>query len=85
MKDRAEAILSELGVSASSAITMFYKQIIMQRGLPFDVRLPSRHPSSLSGMSVDELESALDAGYTDVMEGRTRPATEVFDALYEKD
>lgn len=31
----AESILKELGISASSAITMFYKQIIRERALPF--------------------------------------------------
>lgn len=40
VKNQAESILEELGISASSAITMFYKQIILHRGLPFDVKLP---------------------------------------------
>ena len=34
IKEEAEAILSALGVPASNAITMFYKQIILHRGLP---------------------------------------------------
>ena len=34
VKEKAESILSTLGISASSAINMFYKQIILQRGLP---------------------------------------------------
>lgn len=42
VKNQAESILEELGISASSAITMFYKQIILHRGLPFDVKLPHR-------------------------------------------
>ena len=28
-------------MSATEAITMFYTQVAMQRGLPFDVRLPN--------------------------------------------
>ena len=47
VKEQAEAILSELGVPASNAINMFYKQIIMHRGLPFEVRLPKTRPPSL--------------------------------------
>ena len=31
VKEKAESILSTLGISASSAINMFYKQIILQR------------------------------------------------------
>ena len=48
VKENAESILSALGISASSAINMFYKQIILQRGLPFEVKIPSTRPMSLS-------------------------------------
>ena len=37
VKEQAESILSALGIPASDAINVFYKQIILQRGLPFDV------------------------------------------------
>lgn len=41
VKEQAEEILSALGIPASNAINMFYKQIILQRGLPFEVMIPS--------------------------------------------
>jgi len=41
VKEKAEAILRELGISISSAYEMFYLQIIAHRGLPFDPRLPN--------------------------------------------
>jgi DNA-damage-inducible protein J len=41
LKDRAEAMLEQLGLSATSAITLFYRQIIQRRGLPFDLRIPN--------------------------------------------
>jgi len=34
-KVAAEAIFSEIGVSTADAIRMFYRQVIIQRGLPF--------------------------------------------------
>ncbi|MBQ6569780.1 MAG: type II toxin-antitoxin system RelB/DinJ family antitoxin [Clostridia bacterium] len=40
VREQAEAILSALGIPASSAVNIFYKQIILHRGLPFDVVLP---------------------------------------------
>ena len=40
-KQQAEEILSELGVSPSAAINMFYRQIILRRGLPFTVETPN--------------------------------------------
>lgn len=40
IKEEAEKVLDTLGISVSGAINMFYKQIILQQGLPFDVKLP---------------------------------------------
>jgi DNA-damage-inducible protein J len=41
VKQNAEEILKELGLSSSQAISMFYKQIIFSHGLPFDVKIPN--------------------------------------------
>ena len=41
LKREAEELFSELGLSATEAITLFYKQVTMHRGLPFDVRVPN--------------------------------------------
>ena len=41
LKGSVERILSELGVTSSQAITMFYKQVELHGGLPFDVRIPN--------------------------------------------
>lgn len=41
LKREAEEVLGELGMSATEAITLFYTQVAMQRGLPFEVRLPN--------------------------------------------
>ena len=54
VKEQAEAILSALGIPASNAITMFYKQVILQRGLPFEVKLPE-HPRDVSRMTAEQM------------------------------
>lgn len=41
LKQQGDAILAQIGVKPSQAITMFYAQIVQQRGIPFDVRLPN--------------------------------------------
>ena len=41
MKAEAESILRDLGLSVSTAFELFYRQIILHRGLPFDVRIPT--------------------------------------------
>lgn len=40
LKAHAEEILHSLGLSATDAITLFYHQVILHQGLPFDVRRP---------------------------------------------
>lgn len=78
VKEQAESILSALGIPASNAINMFYKQIILQRGLPFDVKIPSSRPVDMSFLSEAELNAELEKGYADIKAGRTREANEVF-------
>ena len=41
LKQQAEGVLKELGLSATEAITLFYTQVAMRRGLPFDVKIPN--------------------------------------------
>ncbi len=41
LKDEAELILAKVGLTPTEAIRLFYRQISLQGGLPFDVRLPN--------------------------------------------
>lgn len=41
LKSKAEAILERVGLSASDAIRLFYTQVTLSDGLPFDVRIPN--------------------------------------------
>jgi len=41
LKHEAEAVFSRLGLSVTEAITLFYTQVTLQRGLPFAVRIPN--------------------------------------------
>jgi DNA-damage-inducible protein J len=41
LKANAEAVLGTLGLNASDAIRLFYTQITLSDGLPFDVRIPN--------------------------------------------
>lgn len=81
IKEQAETILSALGIPASNAITMFYKQIILQRGLPFEVRLPDTKPIDISTLTEEQLNSELEKGYTDIAAGRTKSAKKAFEDI----
>ncbi len=41
IKKGAEVILNDLGLNISTAVNLFLKQVIIYRGIPFDLRLPN--------------------------------------------
>lgn len=41
LKSQAEDVFSELGLSPTEAITLFYTQVTLHRGLPFAVGIPN--------------------------------------------
>jgi addiction module RelB/DinJ family antitoxin len=81
VKEQAESILSTLGIPASSAINMFYKQIILNRGLPFEVKIPAARPVNVAELSDAELNAELEKGYADMVAGKTKPARQVFEDI----
>ncbi len=42
IKKEAEGILKEIGLSVSNAYELFYRQIIAQKGLPFELKIPNK-------------------------------------------
>lgn len=69
LKENAEDILSQLGISASSAVQMFYKQIVLHRGIPFDMKLPADKPVAIGGMSRAEFDAELQMGMNALKNG----------------
>lgn len=80
LKEQAETILNALGIPASNAITMFYKQIILHNGLPFEVKIPE-HPLDVSRMTQAQFNAELEKGYQDMQEGNTVSIEQAFAAV----
>ena len=81
LKEQAESILSALGISSSNAITLFYRQIILQRGLPFEVKLPAAFTVDVSTLTDEQMSEELEKGYADITAGRTKSAKSVFEGI----
>ncbi|WP_455493047.1 type II toxin-antitoxin system RelB/DinJ family antitoxin [Eubacterium sp.] len=77
IKEEAENILEALGIPVSNAINMFYKQIILQDGIPFEMKLP-RNPLDISYMSEKEVDARINKGLNDVEKGKVHLASDVF-------
>ncbi len=69
-KEQAEAILNQLGIPMSNAIGMFLKQIVMQRGIPFDMKIPASVPVSVGSMTKEQFNAELQKGMDDITAGR---------------
>lgn len=78
VKEEAESILSALGIPASNAINMFYKQIILQKGLPFEVKMPTLKPLNLNSLTETQLDSELMKGLMDIKKGNVKSIEQAF-------
>lgn len=80
VKKQAEDILDKLGVSASAFINMTYRQVIMKRGIPFSVELPSEI-KALDTMTNEEFDEMMQTGLAQAKKGESVPCEEAFDRL----
>ena len=56
IKKAAEEIISDLGLNASAVINALYRQIIYNKGIPFEMK---KEPINIDDMSDEELEKLL--------------------------
>ncbi|MDD3417574.1 MAG: type II toxin-antitoxin system RelB/DinJ family antitoxin [Lachnospiraceae bacterium] len=84
VKQRAEEVLSQLGVPMSTAIDMYLKQISMTGGIPFAVTLP-KVPLEINAdlMMDEEIHAKLQKGYNDIAAGRVQNAADAFQKFRE--
>ena len=62
IKEQAETILHRLGLSPTEAIRMFYSQITLRNGLPFNVAIPNEQTvqaleDSRAGRNLERFDS----------------------------
>ncbi|MCD8067093.1 MAG: type II toxin-antitoxin system RelB/DinJ family antitoxin [Oscillospiraceae bacterium] len=84
LKENAESILAQLGISPSGAIQMLYSQIVLKGGMPFDLRLPQKKPTAIGAMTREQLNSELVRGIESIKSGGTYTADEVDEILQKR-
>lgn len=84
IKNGAELILKKLGIPTSNAIDMFYRQIILNNGLPFDVRIPNSKLIDISEISNEELNVLLDEGFENIEKGEYQNVDDAFKSIYDE-
>jgi len=62
LKNSAESIFAQLGLTSAEAIKMFYKQVELQGGLPFELKVPQK---TLAEQKLfDEIEAGIKSAET---------------------
>ena len=69
IKEQAEAILAELGIPMSNAVGMFLRQIVMQRGIPFEMKLPASAPLAYGNLTKEQFIAEIEKGMADIENG----------------
>jgi DNA-damage-inducible protein J len=69
LKNEVESILSQLGITTTQAITMYFEQIKMNNGIPFSLKIPNdetikamkdtRSNKNMQNITLDELKENL--------------------------
>ena len=82
VKEQAEKIHSELGIPMSNAVGMFLRQVVLQRGIPFEMKLPKETPVAFGPLTKEERDRELEKGMEDIREGRVYSAESVLEELH---
>lgn len=83
IKKQAEEILKTIGISRATAIDIFYRQIILNKGIPFSLTIPKSLPIR-EDMDEQEFNTMIGTGYLQAITGQTHDIEEVFKELEEE-
>ena len=79
IKEQAEKILSQIGLSRAVAIDLFYRQIIMNNGIPFSLTIPKLEVPIRDTMSEEEFHKMMNKGMQQVKNNESQDMENVFD------
>lgn len=77
IKEQAERVLDRLGIPMSNAVGMFLRQVVLQRGLPFEVKLPQEKPLAYGALTKEQFNAEMEKGMADIQAGRVYTTDEV--------
>ena len=80
IKQQAEQILETIGVPRATAIDMFYRQIILNKGIPFSLTIPKSLPAQ-DDMDEKTFNVLMAKGYDQTAQSDSYPIDDVFEEL----
>ena len=83
VKEKAEAIMAQLGIPASVVINMLYKQIIMTKSIPFSLSIPAE-PLARDEMNQKQFDEMMSIGLAQAKKEESIPAEDAFKNILEE-
>ena len=78
LKEQAEQVLNQLGIPMSNAVGMFLKQIVLQRGIPFEMKLPSsEEPIAYQALTKEQFNAEIEKGMENINTGKVYSEDEI--------
>ncbi len=70
VKEQAEIVLDKLGIPMSNAINIFLRQVVLQNGLPFEVKVSQNKPLAYGDLTTEQFNKEIEKGLADLASGR---------------
>ena len=71
IKEQAETVLEQLGISMSTAMEIYLRQIVLQRKIPFEMKLPNvQKPILLETLTNEEFDILMDNAAKSYADGK---------------
>ena len=77
IKEQAERVLSKLGIPVANAINLFLHQVVLQQGIPFEIKLPQNKPLDITAFAHGQLDAEIEKGLDSLSAGRVIPSRQV--------
>ena len=77
IKEQAEQVLSRLGIPVANAVNLFLHQVVLQQGIPFDLKLPKNAPLNYAALSEEQFHAEIEKGFASLSAGKIVPPAQV--------
>ena len=77
VKEQAESVLDQLGIPMSNAVGMFLRQVVIQRGIPFEMKLPAERPLVMGELTKEQFDAEILKGLNEIENGQVFSADDV--------
>jgi DNA-damage-inducible protein J len=82
VKEQAEMVLNQLGIPMSNAISIFLRQIVLQKGIPFEIKLPQSKPVSYGSLTEEQFNKEIEKGLSDLSSSKIVSAQNVAEKMH---